>query len=250
MLWVQESVINSRRSLVTIIAVINYVPGLIFYSWLLIYSENWKLTLWINSAIGAAFILVVEFLALESGKTFLRKKNYKGYLLNLLDVSTVNKRRRIFLGFLVKNGELFFIENYESNSNSSTSTEVKKKISEDDYSYMLKVKDGSIKEDIDPDEMPYQTETNNNSTNTNIISEGVDIEERREQPLMNTNIHDNNHIDFILIRQFFHYKSKDKSNESTKINNEDYGETIVCNKSIQTQNTATTQKHVYTPWTY
>lgn len=113
LLFTQELVVNSQRSLYSTAVGVGYIFCIVFYAGLFSIIENWKVGFYISAVYGAILMLVCHFFIMESSKTFLKRRQYDLFILNLLEVSVINNRKKKFLGFLLKNKENYFLEKFD-----------------------------------------------------------------------------------------------------------------------------------------
>lgn len=189
LLLTQEIVVNSKRSIFSTIVNLGYIVCIVFYSVFLVGFNSWKISLYFCCIFIVILLYIVNIKFLESSKTFLKKKDYDSFMINLLETSIINQRKKKFIRFVIKNGERFFIDKY-ADKKFDMNLKLKQLLNEEDIKYMSLLWEENLK-----------------NSNLIISNEKININ------VMSNSLYNENTLMSVMSQHHRHIKDKDKLKE-------------------------------------
>ena len=98
---------NRRRSILGSVVQVGYQLGVVIFNTLTFYLESWKMTFWIVAMYCIIKFLWTYFFMYDTPKFFLKKKDYVGYMITLLQTSCFNSSFTLLFDSLVCNPIIF-----------------------------------------------------------------------------------------------------------------------------------------------
>eukprot|EP00340_Litonotus_pictus_P005793 CAMPEP_0170521648 /NCGR_PEP_ID=MMETSP0209-20121228/7019_1 /TAXON_ID=665100 ORGANISM="Litonotus pictus, Strain P1" /NCGR_SAMPLE_ID=MMETSP0209 /ASSEMBLY_ACC=CAM_ASM_000301 /LENGTH=835 /DNA_ID=CAMNT_0010808633 /DNA_START=297 /DNA_END=2804 /DNA_ORIENTATION=+ len=190
LLLTQEIVVNSKRSLFSTIVNLGYIVSIVFFGLILVIFDSWQLSLYLCSIFGVGLLLLVHFYILESSKTFLKRRQYDLFLLNLLEVSVINNRKKKFIRFVFKNGEHYFLDKYEDD-HYPYRTKIRSLMDEEDVKYLKQLKTEIENTKELSIQLNYNNAQYNEQTLLSVMSQHQRDKKAQEKLSMSNNAHTN-----------------------------------------------------------
>lgn len=110
MLLNQENIVNNKRSMFVTLQQLGNILSMVIYDMMMYYANSWKIGFYFSAGFNIFIIFIVYFYILESCKFHMQNKDYEKYMLNLLNISIINKRKDKFLSYLIINKETLFLD--------------------------------------------------------------------------------------------------------------------------------------------